>query len=366
LIEPTTTELDYLDYAQLPYAYGGPLGQAEFKSLPEDFVVEELLGFEPSGDGEHLWLYIEKRDANTNDVVRLLSRLCGVPQRQISYSGLKDRYAVTRQWFCLPDRHAQGLAEELAPGIRILQRCLNRKKLRQGSHRCNRFTITLRAVTAAVDQVEHRLQQIADAGVPNFFGFQRFGARQDNVLQALSWFRGETSAGGRQRRGLLISAVRSYLFNLILAERVRQQNWGAYLAGDILALAGSRTLLPEVSVEEAEQRIASGDVHPTAALWGEGEPLASALAGEIEADVFAAYPELVAGLRAQSAKLERRKMRLLIDKLNWRWLDVDKTPTLELQFELESGAYATVVLRELLRLQQTKPQAPVEGNKSSE
>ena len=207
----------------MPYLHGGPLGTARLKAQPEDFVVEENLGFEPSGDGEHCLLWVEKRDLDSNTAVTLLADALGIRRRLVSHCGLKDRHAVTRQWFSI---HLPGGAspepESLeSEGLRILRVTRNLRKLRRGTHLGNRFRIVLREVDLDPFVLRERWEQIVARGVPNFFGPQRFGHGGRNLEKAIAMFRGDFQTRDRLLRGLLLSAARSYLFNEFVGERMR-------------------------------------------------------------------------------------------------------------------------------------------------
>ena len=160
-----------------PCAHGEPCGQAILKASAEDFQVDEVLDIPLSGDGEHLWLWVEKRGLNTEEAVRRLARAAGVPQRAISYAGLKDRQALTRQWFSLhlPGKADPDLAAACDETLVILQQGRHRRKLQRGAHAANGFRLRLTGLKADPAALEARLQAIAAEGVPNYFGPQRFG-----------------------------------------------------------------------------------------------------------------------------------------------------------------------------------------------
>src|SRR5690606_6499281 len=157
--------------------------RAAIRSRPDDFIVEEMLGFEPSGQGEHLFLTIEKRGANTHWVAQQLARWAGIPEHAVGYAGLKDRHAVTRQAFTLhlPGREEPALESLAIPGVDALAVHRHQRKLPRGALRGNRCTLTLREVAGDADAIEQRLCQVASRGVPNAFGEQRFGRDAGNV-----------------------------------------------------------------------------------------------------------------------------------------------------------------------------------------
>ncbi len=313
------------------------------RATPEDFEVEEIAGFEPSGSGEHALLWVEKRGANTTHVARELARFAGVSELAVGFAGMKDRHAVTRQRFSvhLPGRPEPDWAALAQAEFRVLSATRHARKLPRGALAGNRFGITLREVSGERDAAEQILGRIAARGVPNYFGEQRFGRAGDNVAQARAMFAGARVR--RAERSLLLSAARSEIFNRILAERVAQQTWERTLEGDVYQLDGRGSIFgPEPASPELEQRIADAAVHPTGPLWGRGELRTTGAAQQ--QGVAQRFPELCAGLEAAGLKQERRALRLRIGDFNWAWIE----PTaLRLELVLGPGCYATTVLREL-------------------
>jgi tRNA pseudouridine13 synthase len=334
-----------LAQAPLPWAYGAPPLQARLRSTPEDFQVEEILGYDADGAGEHALLWVEKRGANTDWVARELAKFAGVPQVAVGYAGMKDRHAVTRQTFSVqlagkpdPDWSAFPHAE-----AKVLAATRHSRKLKRGALRGNRFVLVLRDVHGDRAAAEQVLAQIAARGVPNYYGEQRFGREGGNVAQARAMFGGRRV--DRDKRSFLLSAARSQIFNSVLAARVERGAWDSPLEGEIWSLAGSRSWFgPEPFTEALAGRLARADIHPSGPLWGQVEPPSQGEAGALEREIAATNGELAAGLAAARMEQERRPLRLLPRDLRWRWLDGD---ALELSFELPAGAYATVVVREL-------------------
>ena len=333
--------------SDLPYAYGTPPLAAQLRSSPEDFLVEEILGYEADGEGEHALLWVEKRGANTDWVARELARFAGVPPLAVGYAGLKDRHAVTRQAFTVqlagkpdPDWHAFPHAE-----VKVLAAARHKRKLKRGALRGNRFVLVLRQVEGDRARAEEVLGRIAARGVPNYFGEQRFGRGGGNVEQARAMFAGRRV--DRDKRSFLLSAARSHLFNEVLAARVERDAWDSPLDGEIWSLAGTRSWFgPEPFDAALAERLARGDIHPSGPLWGQGETPARGEAAELETAIALANADLVEGLAAARMDQERRPLRLMPQQFRWRWLESD---ALELAFELPAGAYATVVVRELAR-----------------
>ncbi|NND66300.1 MAG: tRNA pseudouridine(13) synthase TruD, partial [Halioglobus sp.] len=294
----------------LPRAWGELPGSARIRARPEDFLVEEQLGFASDGEGEHALLLLEKRGRNTQDIARALAGLAAVPERDIGFCGLKDRNAVTRQWFSV------GLAGSVEPDwsvlesgadLRVLEVSRHRKKLRRGVHRNNRFTLVLRDWSGNAAAQSARLQRVRDEGVPNYFGEQRFGREGHTLERALAWM----GAGGRLRRAqrsLYLSALRAHIFNALLAARLAAGNWLGMEAHAIAMLAGSRSFF---RVEEVDddllRRVAEGDLHPGLPLWGRAKPDGASL--QLPAELVA----LGAFLEDQGLALDYRAVRVIPD-----------------------------------------------------
>ena len=342
-------------------AFGAPVLSARIRERPEDFRVEELDGFEASGDGEHLLLTIEKRGMNTAFVAGLLARWAGVPEVAVGYAGLKDRHAVTVQRFSvqLPGREPPALEslESLEQdGLRVLAQARHRRKLPRGALEGNRFVLVLRQVEGAREQVEERLQQLLARGVPNAFGGQRFGHGGGNVAKALAMFGGKRV--GREQRSMLLSAARSELFNRVLAARVADGSWERGLEGEVWALEGSRSVFgPEPMSGDIAQRLAAFDIHPSGPLWGRGSLRSEGACQALELGVLddPVALRLREGLERAGLDQERRALRLRPHGLAWRWLE---DAVLELSFALPAGCYATSVLDQLGRIEDAASRAP--------
>ena len=329
----------------LPYAHGGPPLIAQLRATPADFVVEEVLGYDADGDGEHVLLTVEKTGANSEWVARELARYAGVAALAVGYAGMKDRHAITRQSFSVqlgaqaePDWAAFPHAE-----VRVLASARHRRKLKRGALAGNRFALVLRDVQGDRDIAERVLAAIAARGVPNYFGEQRFGRGGANVERAQAMFAGKRI--DRALRGLLLSAARAEVFNAVLAARVERMAWDAPLPGELWSLDGSRSWFgPESWSEALAARLAAFDIHPSGPLWGDGPHPAAEVVAALEQEIAAALPELCAGLASAGLQQERRALRLHPAALEWSWRE---DAALELHFTLPAGAYATVVVREL-------------------
>ena len=329
----------------LPFAHGGPVIQAALRQQPADFRVEEVLGFEPGGEGEHVFVQVEKTDANTEWVARQLAQAAGVAPLAVGYAGLKDRHAVTRQSFSvqLPGRADPDWFSLAIPGVTVLSAMRHNRKLKRGAHRGNRFRIRLRDVRGNCAAVEARLARIGERGVPNYFGEQRFGRDGNNLALAEALFAGQRMP--KAQRGFALSAARSEIFNAVLAQRVGADNWDRALDGEVWMLAGSHAIFgPEVANDELARRLAERDIHPTGAMWGRGELRCVGAVRDLELAVAERYPTLARGLERAGLEHERRALRLAPVGLVHEWAADDE---LVVDFHLGSGAFATTVLREL-------------------
>lgn len=367
-----------MDPTAPPRLLGDPVGSARFKSRPEDFEVEEILGFEPTGEGEHALLWVEKVDRNSNDVAAQFAKRLGLRRRLVNHCGLKDKFAVTRQWFSL---HLPGLptppAESLeGDNVKVLASTRNLRKLRRGCHQGNRFAIRLRDCDLSPEAAVARWGEIERRGVPNYFGPQRFGRDGGNIELAKRFFAGEFGFDDwspphrreidrgeqmpslhidRLLRGILISAARSLLFNACVAQRVEAGIWDEPIEGEVFGFSHQRSLvIPSNRRGDEIERFRQGMLELTAPLWGEGELLSFGTLRDQEIAVAGSYPEIIAGLSRFNLRQERRVIRLrpLNSSLDW-----EGPRTLVLRFELPKGAYATTLLREFVRLEGDQSEA---------
>ncbi|HEX6928830.1 MAG TPA: tRNA pseudouridine(13) synthase TruD [Gammaproteobacteria bacterium] len=325
-------------FADYPFASTKPLLSGVLRSTPADFLVEEDLGFEPDGEGPHVMLWIEKTGANTEWVARQLAKRVRCRPMDVGFSGMKDRHAVTRQWFSVPAaKDAIDWQAVDIEGVQVLEAHAHRRKLRRGAHRANRFVLTLRDVTG-VDDLDARAGVLRAQGVPNYFGPQRFGRAGDNAARAVDGARG----------GVYLSAARSFLFNAALAERVRRGDWNRLLPGEAVQLDGSGSFfIAETNDDDLQRRLDEFDIHPSGPLWGKGELPSRDDAAALETGIANTMPELRELLEKTGMRQERRALRLPARELDVRRPDAD---TVVVQFELPPGAFATSVLREMINV----------------
>jgi len=329
-----------------PYFLGAPRAEGVIRSCPQDFVVEEIPRVHAEGEGSHLWLWVEKCSANTDWVAGELAKVAGCARRDVGYAGLKDRHAVTRQWFSVP---ASGVAKDKLDnaeieGVLVLESRLHTRKLKRGTLNGNRFQLNIRDFKGETAKTEQRLAQIRTTGVPNYFGPQRFGYQGRNVEKAFHLL-SKRARLQRNKRSIYISAIRSFLFNQVLAERVRKKSWNQMINGDLAMLDGTQSIFPcEMPDTDIEDRCKRLDIHPTGPMPGEKGSQVSADAAELEHAVLQQWPELTGVLDFQRVQASRRALRLYPAELEWSI----EGSNVKLAFVLPPGAYATTVLREIL------------------
>ena len=329
------------------FAFGDPPLRGTLRATPEDFVVDEQLGFAPGGTGEHVMLHVEKRGANTPWVAARLAELAGVPRRDVGFAGLKDRHAVTRQWFSvgLAGRAEPDWSALDAPEVRVLEAVRHQRKLRRGALTGNRFRLRVRDVSGDPEALAERLDLLARNGFPNLFGPQRFGRDGGNLVAAQRLFDGTAGRVGREKRGLYLSAARSLLFNAVVVARIDDRSWHQARDGEPLVLDGRRSFFIAESGDAAlPARLAALEVHPSGPLWGRGGDLGECAAGVFERTCLAPFATWQDGLERGGLQSDRRALRARATGLAWS-LDDD---VLELDFALPAGSFATALLRELV------------------
>jgi tRNA pseudouridine13 synthase len=326
------TDAPYTTLPLWPNAYPISGATATLKCLNEDFNVTELPLQLPSGEGEHIWLDIEKNGANTAYVAQQLAEAAQVQEWDVGYAGLKDRYAITRQWFSIyfPKGGMKGDMPDLTqlqhPEFKVLGQSRHVKKLRPGDLQGNRFRIVLRDVSGDADAmkaIEANLKAIAAQGVPNYFGAQRFGFDGGNVEQGRAMLAREIRVRNPKKKGIYLSAVRSFVFNEVLALRIQQGLWGKTLPGDVMDEMG----------------------RSTGPLWGRGRVSTSDQAQALENSVAERHATLCDGMEHAGLDQDRRALVASPLDMAWEWPQADQ---LVLTFSLPAGTYATSVLNEIL------------------
>jgi tRNA pseudouridine13 synthase len=322
---------------------------AVFKASAEDFEVVELPAYTPSGRGDHVFAWIEKRGVSTREAVRALCTELGIDPSDAGWAGLKDRHAVTRQWISLAGTTPAAAMRARAEGVEVLQAAYHDHKLRTGHLRANRFSIRLRQVDPSrISDIRRTLDQIEKDGLPNYYGEQRFGRHGDNARRALRWIRdGARAPKSRFHRKLEISALQSELFNRFVALRLETSRLGQVCAGNLVKKHDTGGLFVVEDAEEAQTRADAWEISPTGPIfgakmrWPEGEArkreeqlLANA---ELTLAHFSKWKRIAAG--------SRRFVRVPVSELAMHVKD----HTVRLDFTLPAGSYATILLREVVK-----------------
>lgn len=324
-----------------------PKQTALLKAECADFVVKEQLGYDMSGDGEFVAVKVRKTDCNTLFVGEQLAKFAGISARNMSYAGLKDRKAVTEQWFSLqmPGQPTPDFSQFSLEGVEILEVTRHQRKIRIGSLQGNHFEILLRNAEET-DELKVRLDFLAKNGFPNYFTEQRFGRDGNNLTQALRWANGEIKVKDRNKRSFYLSAARSEMFNLILSKRMELNLAQQILVGDVLQLNGSHSWFvvdESEDLAQLQQRLAQQDVLLTAPLIGEEEKSAV----DFEHEIFAQHQALFDLMRQERMKAARRPILIHPQHFQWQF----EPNGLRLQFALPAGSYATALIRELVNIE---------------
>ena len=327
--------------AELP-GTGGRL-----RTVDEDFLVDEELPYAASGAGDHVFARIEKRGLTTPQAVQAIARALRVKDRDIGVAGMKDRHAVTRQWISLPPPTKPEDVTALAlENITILEAIRHNHKLRTGHVRANRFVLRVRDTTDGVARARAILDRLAHPpGTPNWYGEQRFGRDGDNAARGRELLAG---ARGKDRRmdRFLVSALQSELFNTWLAARMTDGLYATVLAGDLLHKVGGGMFVCEDPAVDGP-RLLAGEVIVTGPMFGAHMRAPTGIAAEREAAILAAAglaPDAFAKV-ANIAEGTRRDASIAVKEIT-----VAGDPsTLEVGFALPAGAYATVVMREIMK-----------------
>lgn len=381
------------NFSSFAYVNGKPSFQGLLKTIPQDFKVTERIDYEFSGDGEHLWCWVEKTGENTDWVAGMLAKWAGTAKSNVGFAGQKDRQAVTKQWFSIqlpgkPNPNPEALKLD---GVKIIKMVRHNRKLQRGGLAGNTFELLIRDIKPLTDltegetcdvenikkQLEKRLQKVFEQGVPNYFGEQRFGINANNLREGEKLLASDSrdapkkrgknrrgrSGGNRNQQSLYISALRSWMFNDLLSQRIQQQNWNKVLPGDIVQLTGSSKWFiadENENLADLQQRVLDGDLSPTGGLFGDGELPTQDEALALESLVVQSYQAWCNALANNRVKQDRRALALRVQDFEWAFelneptqeqlsMGTDKNAlNLRLKFTLPAGSFATMVLREIL------------------
>lgn len=326
---------------------GAPnLGPLVFRARPEDFVVEEIPSYLPSGEGEHLYLWIEKRGLSTRALVQALCAQLRLHERDVGYAGQKDELAISRQWISVPKRQVD-VSTIAIDGARVLEAKPHGNKLRLGHLRGNRFTIVLTGAHAVAPESEPladalRARALECAALPNVFGPQRFGREHRTLEEAARFLERRRKATSRRER-FWVSSIQSALFNAWLADRVEAGTWRRALAGDVLCKTENSAPFSCEDPDADQPRIDRGEVVVAGPLVGAGMRPASREALTAESRSWASAGVDVGALNAHPAfDVGARRAAVLAPR------DVEvlgAEGALTVRFSLPKGAFASVVLR---------------------
>ncbi|MCI0571611.1 MAG: tRNA pseudouridine(13) synthase TruD [Myxococcaceae bacterium] len=333
-----------------PYLTAGVPGAGGlFKATPEDFEVEELPAYVPSGTGEHLFLWVEKRGRDTPEVVRALAAQLEVPEQEVGVAGLKDRQAVTRQYLSVPARAEPRVPAVSLDGVRVLSAVRHGNKLRTGHLKGNRFRLRLHGVRD-VGAAREALALLERSGLPNYFGAQRFGRAGDNAAKGRLLLKGERlpKAPTRFERRLFLSAFQSLLFNRALAQRLREGTFTRALMGDVLRKEDTGGLFVCEAPEREQPRVDRFEVSPAGPLFGPKMLEAAGAVAEAEAALLAAEGVVPSDFLRGRGETEgaRRPYRVRVAELA---VEEESPGVVRLGFALPAGSYATELLREVIK-----------------
>ena len=330
---------------KLAYPYGAALVNGLVKGQASDFKVTEELGFQPAGEGEHLFLLIEKSMMTTHELIERAADDFSIKPRDVGYCGLKDKLAVTRQWLSL---YLPGQMHSLKmPSVsdyNLLDHKWHNKKLRPGTHRSNHFEVIVRNVESMPETTRHQLDMIQQQGMANYFGEQRFGRQGDNVEQAVRTFSNPRRARklSRSKKSLYLSALRSFLFNRVLSRRIEQGIWDKPVTGDVFMLSGSQSIFYEPINDGLLERYNHQDISSTISLYGAGNRILQSQALEIEDAVLAEHETIKQCLLQAKAKLQMRAARVTVADLRVEFNENERS--LYIEARLPRGSYFTSLL----------------------
>ncbi|WP_040523685.1 tRNA pseudouridine(13) synthase TruD [Aliiglaciecola lipolytica] len=339
-----------LDTTHWLHQQSPPLSTGTIKSCYADFIVREELGYELTGEGEHIHLWVQKEGLNTAFVAEQIAKFCQLPLRAISYAGRKDKHAQTQQWFGVhaPGKQSFAWQNMQLEGLTILASKRHNKKLRVGALKGNRFELVVRDVTEP-QQLSARLEFIKQHGVPNYYGAQRFGESRHhqsggNLTLAQCMLNGEVIRN-RNKRSMAISALRSWLFNEFIHQRIKRDIYANPMPGEVCILTGSNSFFIAQKIDpETHTRLAKNDIVLSAPMWGSGELASIDAVREFEQDIAACHTNVCNLLESLGLKQERRSISVKPTGLEWQIHE----NTLNIQFSLPAGCFATSVLRELI------------------
>jgi tRNA pseudouridine13 synthase len=323
------------------------------RTCPEDFVVDEELPYAPSGDGAHVFVRIEKRGMTSPDAAKVIARTLGIRDRDIGIAGMKDRHAVTRQWLSLPPPVTPEQALAIAhPELRIVEAHRHPHKLRTGHVRANRFVLRVRGTQPHADERARAIfaELARPPGAPNWYGEQRFGRDGENAARGKALVLGARDARVNPRLDrLMVSALQSQLFNDWLVARLGDGLYRAAIAGDLLHKRGGGMFVCDDPATDTA-RLLAGELVVTGPMFGDRmrQPTDGSPAAERESAILCHHQLDRAAFAAVRALAEGTRRDAAIEVRDAAVVAVDDS-TLEVAFTLPGGAYATAVMREVMK-----------------
>jgi len=338
-----------------------------FKQSPRDFVVEELPLYEFSGEGEHLILFVRKKNLTTNEMIGQIARYLGIKNRDIGYAGLKDKHAMTKQYISIHKQHEEAMENFVSEGIKIVSKTYHNNKIRIGHLKGNRFYIKVKKVNpTSAQKIDEALKNIKKIGMPNYFGYQRFGNDGDNHILGEKIAKGEAKERNPRVKKLLINAYQSHLFNLWLSRRLEinslvnsfdakelesllnlpietlqkmknQTHFFKLIDGDIMEHYPHGRLFEFNNEEDDIKRFNECDISVTGLLCGTKVKHSNSFAREIE-------KEFDDTINAYGA---RRYAWVYPTDIEGRFNQVEAQ--YEMNFTLPKGSYATVLIEEIAK-----------------
>ena len=338
-----------------------------FKQTPRDFVVEEIPLYEFSGEGEHLVLFVRKKNLSTLELVSAIAKYLGIKNKEIGYAGLKDKHAMTKQYISVHKKHEEAMESFSHENVKILSKTYHNNKVRIGHLKGNRFFIKLKKVNpTSAQKIEEALKNIANFGMPNFYGYQRFGNDGDNHVLGEKIAKGEKKERNPKIKKFLISAYQSHLFNLWLSRRLeintliesfktteletllnissleidklkKQSHPFKLISGDIMQHYPHGRLFDFDGSEDDIKRFETRDISPTGLLCGKKTKIASDTARTIEKE----FDDMI------NADGARRYAWVFPSEIEGRFKEVEAQ--YEMNFTLPKGSYATVLIEEIAK-----------------
>ena len=359
-----TNHPEQLELLRFRWADFAPLTKLEgsggvIRSCVEDFVVEEVPLYAPSGSGSYVYVLVEKTNLTTRDVVLRLAR-AGVRERDIGVAGLKDKQAVTRQWLSVPRRYERVLAEVEGEGVRVLEVTRHTNKLGMGHLAGNRFSVRVRHVPAGgFERARLIVGHLLRDGVPNYFGPQRFGRFGRNAIDGYRTSQGEDVPGGHRLKRFFVSALQSLVFNHLLSERIEQGLFTSVVTGDWAKKHDTGGVFQVEDAALETLRVGRKEISATFPLFGKKVRFSHADAAEREQRTLDKL-----GLRWFDFTMlrgDRRFSRVFIQDVSVEPVhdlnpnDNTNAEDYVLSFTLPRSAFATSVLREILKVNVDEP-----------